>query len=293
MSMSDRFHCQADVGGVIVGDDQPVVIVGALNVSPESFYAGSVHVGADDILRSAEAMLEAGAAIIDVGGMSTAPYLETTVSEAEERDRLATAVEVIASKLPVVVSADTARPAPAEAAVEAGARILNDVSGLSDARVGRLAAARGVSVILMPRRARSRNMTGEEIETPMRVVMRGLEQSLAAAHAVGIADERIVLDPGIGFFLSEPEARARWDIMVLAQLDRLRALGRPLCVAVSRKSFIGTITGRRAPAERLAGSLAATTVAVLNGAAMIRTHDVPETRDAIRIAERLRAAGSC
>lgn len=265
--------------------------MGALNVSPESFYSGSVHLGADRLLRAAEAMLEAGAVIIDVGGMSTAPYLQTTVSETEERDRLGTAAELIAAKLPVVVSADTARRGPAEAAIDAGARVLNDITGLADPGVARLAAERGVSLILMPQRSHGSGEASTPTADPVSVVQIGLEQSLKAARAAGIADDRIVLDPGIGFFLSEPDARARWDVTILANLDRLHALGRPLCVAVSRKSFIGTLTGRRSPADRLAGSLAATAAAVLQGAALIRTHDVAATVDAVRVAERLRAAG--
>ena len=283
--MSARSMRRATLGGIAVGDGEPVAIVGALNVSPESFYAGSIHRGAESLLRAAEAMVEAGAVIIDVGGMSTAPYLQTTISEAEERDRLASAVELLAAKLPVPISADTARRVPAEAAMDAGARIVNDITGLADPAVASLSAQRDVSLILMPRRSQAAS-------NPIGAVKSGLEASLATARAAGIPDERIVLDPGIGFYLTQADARARWDVAVLAALGDLLDLGRPLCVAVSRKSFIGTITGHRAAGERLSGSLAATTAAVLHGAAVIRTHDVRETVDAVRVAEAIRQAGA-
>jgi dihydropteroate synthase len=119
-----------------------------------------------------------------------------------------------------------------------------------------------------------------------------LAASLARARAAGIPDERLVLDPGIGFFLDEPHARAAWDTQILATLAELHELGRPIAVGVSRKSFIGTLAGRIDPGQRLAGSLAATAAAVLAGAALVRTHDVAETRDAVRVAERLIIPGA-
>jgi len=117
-----------------------------------------------------------------------------------------------------------------------------------------------------------------------------LKRALAAARAAGVPEERIVLDPGIGFFRDEGVPWHVWDVAVLAGLPALAELGRPLCVGVSRKSFVGAITGREDPAARLPGSLAATAAAVLGGAALIRTHDVAETVDAVRVAERVRRA---
>jgi len=119
-----------------------------------------------------------------------------------------------------------------------------------------------------------------------------LEAALERARAAGIPDERVVLDPGIGFFRNAAMAWDEWDARVLAGLDALGKIGRPLCVGVSRKSFIGTIIGRPGAEKRLAGSLAATAVAVWNGAALIRTHDVAETLDAVRVAERVRGASA-
>src|SRR5688572_10354608 len=140
---------RANLAGVQIGEGVRVAVMGALNVSPESFHSTSVHAIGDDLLAAALGMVEAGAAFIDVGARSTAPYLPTDISEADETDRLGRAVELLASKLPVPVSADTSRPGPARAALEAGARIVNDVSGLRDATVARLVAAHGAGVIAM------------------------------------------------------------------------------------------------------------------------------------------------
>ena len=271
--------------------------MGVLNVSPESFHAGSVRTSGAELLGAALSMVEAGAALIDIGARSTAPYLQTEISETEERDRLARAVDLLASKLPVPISADTARPAPARAALEAGARVINDVSGLRDPAVAALVAEHTAGVILMasPERGGSPEAPGlrqlpEPAADPVASVRALLAAALGRARAAGILEERIVVDPGIGFFRDEAVPWDEWDVAVLAGLEALRSLGRPICVGVSRKSFIGAITGRAGTEERLPGSLAATAVAVWNGAALIRAHDVAETLDAIRVAERVRRA---
>jgi dihydropteroate synthase len=278
---------RADLAGVLIGDGLPVAVMGVLNVSPESFHSGSVHATTGGLLAAARAMVEAGARLIDVGARSTAPYLATAISDAEETARLARAVEVLAGKLSVPVSADTSRPEPARAALEAGARIINDVSGLADPAVARLVAGHGAGVILMasPKAAPVGPPAGGD---PVATVRGLLAEALAAARAASIPDDRVALDPGIGFFRDTGRPWHEWDACVLRGLGDLAALGRPLCVAVSRKSFVGAVTGRAGPAGRLAGSLAATAVAVLHGAALVRTHDVAETVDAVRVAERLR-----
>jgi len=260
--------------------------MGALNVSPESFYGGSVHRDATALLRAATAMVEAGAAILDVGARSTAPYLDTAIDDREETARLARAIELLATKLGVPVSADTARPAPARAALDAGATIVNDVTALRNAELARLIAERRASIIVMASPSGG-DSTGHDPVAAIHVI---LADALARGRAAGIPDEHIVLDPGIGFFREEAIAWDAWDAGVLAGLAALAALDRPLCVGVSRKSFLGTITGHRDPAARLPASLAATAVAVLRGAAVIRTHDVAETIDAVRVAERLGGA---
>lgn len=257
--------------------------MGALNVSPESFHGGSVYLETQALVDVALGMVEAGASLIDVGARSTAPYLETEINDEEERRRLVRAVEALVAKLSVPVSVDTTRPAPARAALESGARVLNDVHGLRDPALARVAVEHEVGVIVM---AFPDGRPGSD-ERPLGEARGLLAACLARARAAGIPDERVVLDPGIGFFR---EGRTSWDardVAVLAALRELSELGRPLCVGVSRKSFIGAITGRSATAARLAGSLAATALAVANGAALIRTHDVAETVDAVRVAERI------
>jgi len=305
---------RADLAGVTVGDGLPVVVMGVVNVSPESFHPGSVYQGEEAIVRAALGMVEAGAALIDVGARSTAPYLDTAIDDATESDRLARAVELLATKLPVPVSADTSRPGPARTALDAGARVINDVSTLRDPLLARLIASRSAGLILMaspapggavagrrPRGVRrtavrgdrgSRNARLRRKETGRPVVVIGdlLSSGMRQARAARIAEARIVIDPGVGFFRAAGMAWHAWDVRVLAELRTLRALGRPICVGVSRKSFIGAIVERTDTAERLAGSLGATAIAVLNGAALVRTHDVAETLDAVRVAERVRAA---
>jgi dihydropteroate synthase len=286
---------RADLAGVTVGDGRPVAIVGVVNVSPESFHPGSVYRGEEAIVRAALAMVDAGAALIDVGARSTAPYLDTDVDEATEAGRLAHAIEALAAKLSVPVSADTSRPGPARAALEAGARVINDVSTLRDPGLAPLVAEHSAGLILMAAPARLEGTPGRRPPltdsgrpSPMTRVKRLLGAGLRRAAQARIPRERIVVDPGIGFFRDEVLSWDEWDVRVLADLGALLALGRPLCVGVSRKSFIGAIVDRAATSERLAGSLAATTIAVMNGAALIRTHDVGETRDAVRVAERVR-----
>jgi dihydropteroate synthase len=272
----------------VVGEGCPIAIMGAINVSPESFYPGSVATGPDALLRTAAAMVEAGADLIDVGARSTAPYRGGDVSEGDEQARLGRAVEILVAKLPVPVSADTMRPGPARVALEAGARVINDVTGLADPVVAALTAAHGAAVVLMA----SPPAGGTGAGGPIEGVHGLLAAALGRARAAGVPDDRIVLDPGIGFFREERCGWADWDLGVLAGLRRLHGLGRPLCVGVSRKSFLGAVTGRAEPAARLAASLAATAAAVLGGAHLVRTHDVAETRDAVRVAERIRTAGA-
>jgi dihydropteroate synthase len=287
----------ADVAGVTVGSGSPVAVMGVINVSPESFHAGSVYRDDEAVLRAGLAMVEAGAALVDVGARSTAPYGFTALDEAEETARLAHAVALLVAKLPVPISADTPRAAPARAALEAGARVINDVSCLADPTLGRIVATHGASLVLMAAPvtgpsgvgARGRRPAGSR-RSPVALVRTLLAAGLRRARAAGIPARRVVVDPGIGFFRDESVAWPEWDLRVLAGLPALRALGRPLAVGVSRKSFLGAVLDRPDTADRLAGSLAATAIAVAHGAALIRTHDVAETRDAVRVAQRLREA---
>jgi dihydropteroate synthase len=273
----------ADLAGLKVGDGFPVRLMGAINVSPESFYKDSVAVTEDTLRSLAEQMASEGADIIDVGAMSTAPYLTTAIPETEEIRRLTSAIRILRQVISLPISADTTRSSVALAAMDVGAVVINDVSGFrGDPAMAELAARRADGVILMA------SETAAGATEPVRTVLSLLRQSCAISDASGIRRDRVVLDPGIGFFREANLSWELWDCELLRSLSELRTLGRPILIGVSRKSFIGKVLERPDPANRLAGSLAATVVAVLNGAHIIRTHDVGATRDAIRMAEALR-----
>src|SRR5881397_1152665 len=234
VSLSVLARLRALLAGVPIGGGAPVVVMGALNVSPESFYAGSVPPSLDALVATALGMVEAGASIIDVGARSTAPYRAGDVTTEDERVRLGRAVEALAAKLPVPVSADTTRATVAEAALEAGARVVNDVSGLADPAMGGVVRSHGAGVVLMAHP----DVAPSPRPDPMLAVRAALAAALARARRSGIPDEHVVLDPGIGFFRDEAVPWDEWDVRVLAGLATLSDLGRPLAVGVSRKSFI-------------------------------------------------------
>lgn len=273
----------ANLAGVEVGDGFPVRLVGAINVSPESFYQGSVAATEDSVKQQAERMAAEGADLLDIGAMSTAPYLPTEIPEAEEIQRVTWAIGIVRGVASLPLSVDTTRSRVALAALDAGADVINDVSGLRrDPGMGEIAAKRARGVILMA------SETAPEARDPIETVRGFLEESLQIVWRVGVPEHRIVVDPGIGFFRKAALPWYDWDCEVLRRLGELKTLDRPLLVGVSRKSFIGQLLGQADPAERLAGSLAATAVAVVNGAHMIRTHDVGPSREVVRVAEALR-----
>lgn len=273
----------ANLAGLDIGDGHPVRIVGAINVSPESFYKGSVALDESALRQRGEQMVAEGADMLDVGAMSTAPYLETAITETEEVRRLIWAIGVLRSVVALPISVDTKRARPAIAALDAGAAVINDVSGLRhDPAMAAAAARHAQGAILMASEA------SHGAAEPIATVRTLLQQSLAISDAAGVPRERIVLDPGIGFFRNAALPWDAWDCEIVRRLGEFHPLDRPILVGLSRKSFVGKLLGRQDPAERLFGSLAATAVAVLNGARLVRTHDVGPTRDAIRMAEALR-----
>jgi len=273
----------ADLAGLTVGDLAPVRVMAILNVSPESFYQGSVQTERERLAETAQVMASAGADIIDIGAMSTAPYLKTQISAGEETERLARAVEIVTTVITIPVSADTQRAEPAAAALAAGARIINDVSGLKqDPNMAPLIAASDAGVILMA------NEITPGSGAPLHRIHAALTESLQLADQAGILPAHIVLDPGIGFFRQPTVPWYEWDCLVLRDLAHLRALGFPLLIGVSRKSFIGKLLDQPNAADRLIGSLVCAAIAVHNGAHIIRAHDVKETVEAVRMAERLR-----
>lgn len=274
-----------NINGLKIGCGQPARVMGVINVSPESFYKGSIQTNQKQIARTAERMEKDGADIIDVGAMGTAPYLETHISDVEEARRLTWAVTCLRKVVSLPISIDTSRHNPAEAGLAAGAQILNDITGFHlDPALPALAAyAKAVILMAHPASARKRILS-----SPIRDVKTILQKSLALALQSGLTRSKIILDPGIGFFRKTRLAWWLWDLSVLHNLEELGQLGAPLLIGVSRKSFIGHLLGGKPPEARLAGSLAATALAVWNGASLIRTHDVKETVEAIKIADSTR-----
>ncbi|GIW45926.1 MAG: dihydropteroate synthase [Candidatus Binatia bacterium] len=274
-----RLRIYANLAGIEVGDGFPTRLMAAINVSPESFFAASVARSHRVLAQRVREATEAGASFIDLGAMSTAPYRKGWIPAEEERRRLVAAVRVARAETHLPLSVDTQRAEVAAAALAAGARIVNDVSGLAaDPEMADIARqAEGVVLMAQP--------TTRELRPTLVLVEQLLRACLRRARQARIATERIVLDPGIGFYRLASRPWFEVDLDILRHLQRFRRFGRPLLVGASRKSFLGKITGRDDPNERLPASLAAAAIAVLHGASVIRAHDVAPTRDAVRVAE--------
>ncbi|MHB8565969.1 MAG: dihydropteroate synthase [Nitrososphaerales archaeon] len=278
-----------NIGRIRLGDEYPVAIMGVINLAGNSFYPGSVRRGDDDILCTAKQMEKDGASIIDVGARSTAPYRKYEVSSDAEKRLLQHAVALIAKSVSLPVSVDTTRIGPARAAIEEGASILNDVYGLTQndgPKLARLVSAKNCSLLLTAHERRKRLDAD-----PMLRVSTALENCLELATTCGVDRKQIVVDPGIGFFSDPRITNVQWNCTVLDRLSELRKFKEPICVGLSRKRFIGVLSGDKTVDERLSGSLAATAIAVYNGAHIIRTHDVRKTLDAVRVAEGIRQKG--
>ena len=282
------------LGTVRVGGSNPVRIMGILNTSPESFYKKSVSIGKQKIVDAVHSMEEEGADFIDVGGMSTAPYLSTMVSEKTEVSRIIKAVKIIqqASNLPI--SVDTCRSVIAREALELGVDIINDVTGLKyDHMMPKIIEKYRPSLVLCA--YSKKTITGNQLLKTKYL----LRESLEIAKSAKIYRTKIVLDPAIGFFRKKgrnsffTKINSDWvkrDLLILENLRSIK-LNNPILVSVSNKSFIGKILKKQNPSDRLAGSLAAEAVCVLNGADIIRTHNVSETREAVTVAQKLSKTG--
>jgi dihydropteroate synthase len=288
------------LGKLPIGSGHPVRIMGVINASPESFYAGSIA----DVPERAVELADSWRGfvdLIDVGGMSTAPYKDTWVPAEEELRRVVPVVKALARHVDIPISVDTYRPKVAEEALRAGASIVNDVTGLKlYPEMCKVVRDYGASLVLMAREREPR--PGAD---PVDRLISALRESVEIALRCGVDPERIVVDPGIGFptlppadapYVMAGEYRHgdlqwpwwKWDLYVIKNLEKIGELGRPVLVGVSRKSFIRRILGARTPDEVLPGSLAAEALAVAHGADAIRTHNPKESRQAVKIAEALR-----
>lgn len=258
-------------------DLEPFAVMAIVNVTPDSFYAPSRRASALAARDAALAALEAGADLVDLGGESTRPGSDYVGAE-EELERVVPAVEAIRAATAAPISVDTRKAAVAKAALEAGADIVNDISALADPAMAAVAADAGAGLVLMHMRGEPKTMQeAPSYEDCPREVADFLGKAAEKARAAGMAPDRILLDPGVGF-----GKRLEDNLALIAQLPRLGKLGYPLLVGLSRKSFVGALTGRP-PEGRLAGSLGAALAAYERGALVFRVHDPAETRDALSL----------
>jgi dihydropteroate synthase len=272
-----------DCGGKPLDLGRPQVM-GILNLTPDSFSDGGRFLARDAALRHAERMLAEGAAIIDIGGESTRPGAQP-VNVEQELARVMPVIEALAPELPIPLSVDTSKPQVMRESVAAGAGMINDILALRAPGALEAAAATGVPVCLMHMQGEPRTMQREPRYEDVVAQVRGfLAERAAACEAAGIGRERLLLDPGFGFGKTLAH-----NLSLLRHLASLGSLGLPLLVGISRKSMIGALLDG-APAEhRLQGSVAAAVVAVMQGAAIIRAHDVRETVEALKIVAAVRS----
>jgi dihydropteroate synthase len=279
------------IGAMPVGKKFTVKVMGIINVSPESFYKGSVKTDEQEIAATAKQMQQDGAHIIDIGGMSTAPYVQTVIVPIEEETRrVRQAIKVVRAACNLPISADTPRAAVAQEAVAIGADAVNDVTGLKyDSKMAEVAAKAGVPMIIGAYSKAS--ATGRIAGT-----LKALKKSLGLAKEAGIKD--VMIDPSIGFFRQEGKnpfftkmTDTPWyirDIEILSTLGKLDMLKKPICVSVSRKSFIGYLLNLKEVEDRIIPSIACEMIAALNGANIIRTHNVRETVHALTMLQLLK-----
>jgi dihydropteroate synthase len=261
------------------------LVMAILNVTPDSFSDGSEFLSVDDALRQAEKLISDGADIIDIGGESTRPNSEQ-VSTEEEIRRVVPVIEAVAKRFDTPISVDTTKSDVAKAAVDAGAEIINDISGLRfDERIAEVAARHDTGLVVMHSRGTFETMHSLEPVADIIIdVSEDFRRGIAAAETYSVKQECIALDIGIGFSKTFEQ-----NLELLAKLDKLVAefADYPMLVGTSRKSFIGKILGGASVDDRLSGSLATAAIAVWNGVKIIRAHDVRETVEAVKVTNRL------
>ena len=262
-------------------------LMGIVNASPDSFSDAGAYPGLDAQVARAAELLAAGADIIDVGGESGIT-LRPPVAVDEEIARVVPLVRRLAGELGAIVSVDTYKPPVAQAAIEAGAAIVNDVSGLRDPALAGVCARTGAALVLMHTRAAPKQRLQDPgfYDDIVADVLGFLAERMQVARDHGVADEQMILDPGPDFAKTPAQT-----IALLSRLDELHELGRPLLLAVSRKDFVGALTGR-APADRLAGTLAAIGHGLDAGAHVLRVHDVVAAADYLVVRAALRGEGA-
>ena len=280
----------AKIANISVGGRNPARIMGILNTSPESFYKKSINTSRTKIKNAVIQMENDGADFIDVGGMSTAPYLSTMISEKIESKRVLDAIKIIQNSTNLPISVDTCRSNVAKIALENDVEIINDISGLKyDKNMKNVISKFQPSLILCA--YNSKTILGNSINSTKKL----FKTSLKIAKDCQVPDKKIVLDPAIGFFRKTGKGKfftkikTDWvdrDLSIIKNLNSLK-MKYPILISVSNKSLIGNLLQKENPSDRLFGSITAEAICVLNGANIIRTHNVMATRDAITIATKL------
>ncbi|NUN70645.1 MAG: dihydropteroate synthase, partial [Bacteroidetes bacterium] len=279
----------SDISGTLLCRDRPLdlrqrtAVMGVLNVTPDSFSDGGAYPSTDAAVKKALEMVRDGADIIDVGGESTRPATvyggSTAVSAEEELRRVLPVIERLAVESDVLISIDTTKSAVADAALKAGAHIVNDISGLTfDPAIASVAAAHGAALVVMHIQGTPETMQiAPYYENVVAEVKESLAASVAAARKAGVTS--IIIDPGIGF-----GKETEHNLSLLRHLSEFRALGCPILIGTSKKGFIGKVLGLPVQ-ERLEGTAASVAVAVMNGASIVRVHDVKEMKRVVRMTD--------
>ena len=277
------------IANVGVGGKNPVRIMGILNTSPESFHKKSINTAKNNIKNSIKQMESDGADFIDIGGMSTAPYLTTIVSEKVETRRILDAIKIVQNNSNLPISIDTCRSNVARIALENEVEIINDISGLKfDEKMQEVISEFRPSLILCA--YDSKTVSGNDVSITKKL----LRESLSIAKKSHISSEKIVLDPAIGFFRKTGKGpfftkiKSDWVKRDLSIIKNLKSIKQnfPILISVSNKSFIGNLLGKEKTSDRLFGSVVSEAISVINGADIVRTHNVSVTKDAITIASK-------
>ncbi|HWR64024.1 MAG TPA: dihydropteroate synthase [Candidatus Thermoplasmatota archaeon] len=256
---------------------EKTLIMGVLNITPDSFSDGGVFNTVDTAVAHGKKMVSDGADLIDIGGESSRPGSEP-LSEKEELARILPVVTRLVDEVSVPISIDTYKPLVADTCLKAGAHLINDITGLTNPTMRKVAAEHNVPVVLMHMLGTPKIMQQKPVyQDVLGEITSFFKEQIATAHQIGI--QQIIIDPGIGFGKT-----VEHNLQILKHLEAFKSLGCPILIGPSRKSFIGTITGLSVN-ERLEGTIAAITVAIMNGANIVRVHDVKECRRAIQVVD--------
>jgi dihydropteroate synthase len=274
---------------VLVGDNYPVRVMGIINTSPESFYKESIKTSTKEIVETAIEMQNSGADIIDIGSMSTAPYLQTIISSEEEIKRMKQAINIVRKSCNLPISIDTPRSRVAKEAIAFGANAINDITGLKyDKEMADIVSKSNLPVIVGAYN-RNKSLPKANLDK-ISGTIKLLKESITIAKSARISNDNIIIDPSIGFFRVDGKnpfftemKDVPWysrDIEVISKLNDIKKLSKPICISVSRKSYIGKLF-KLDTKDRLIPSLVCEVMSTLNGANLIRTHNVRETVQAL------------